>query len=159
MTETTKQNETRYGFLAVLKIADLGYCGGLLVLTEFGRPLEFHCTAPVNANRAQEILYGQTLESFLMCDQIGVALCEKPKLPLSVIVVEQNELASLSHQTEIPIAFVEQSNEDENPTTVRLLGGQSDATELIDKFAETIPLAEPFERIRRAIEEAHSVAA
>ena len=42
-----------------------------------GRPLEFHCTTPLKPNRAQEILYGPTLESFLYGEQIGRTLIQQ----------------------------------------------------------------------------------
>ena len=34
------------GFLTVVANADVGVCGGYLLLSQHGRPLEFHCTAP-----------------------------------------------------------------------------------------------------------------
>ena len=62
------------GFLTVLDHPQHGLMGGYLVLNAAGRPLEFHCTAPVKPNRAQQILYGPTLEPFLYGEQIGQAL-------------------------------------------------------------------------------------
>ena len=50
------------GFYTVVPHEQHGLFGGLLVLNHNGRPLEFHCTAPLKPNRAQEILYGATLE-------------------------------------------------------------------------------------------------
>ena len=50
-----------------------------------GRPLEFHCTAPIKPNRAQEILYGPTLDAFLYGEQIGRTLLAEAKIePLLV---------------------------------------------------------------------------
>ena len=51
-----------------------GLFGGYLVLNLLGRPLEFHCTAPVRPNRAQEILYGPTLDPYLCGERIGQTL-------------------------------------------------------------------------------------
>ena len=51
------------GFLTVTRDLEQGLFGGYLLLNALGRPLEFHCTAPVRPNRAQEILYGPTLDS------------------------------------------------------------------------------------------------
>ena len=50
------------GFLTVVPHEQHGLFGGLLILDSGGRPLEFHCTAPVKTNRAQEILFGPMLE-------------------------------------------------------------------------------------------------
>ena len=68
------------GFLTVVEHAELGLLGGYLLLNAAGRPLEFHCTAPVKPNRAQEILYGPTLKPFLYGEQIGQTLLTRSKL-------------------------------------------------------------------------------
>lgn len=65
------------GFLTVIERAESGLIGGYLLLNAAGRPLEFHCTAPVKANRAQQILYGPTLAPFLYGEQIGQTLLGK----------------------------------------------------------------------------------
>src|SRR5262245_21892116 len=59
------KRSTAIGFYTVVAHEQHGLFGGLLVLNRNGRPLEFHCTAPLKPNRAQEILYGATLESYL----------------------------------------------------------------------------------------------
>ena len=162
----------------IVEIDGLGYCGGLLVLTSKGRPLEFHCTAPVSTNRAQTILYGKTLNGFLFYDQIGKALCEKAKYPMDILVVSQVELADLTSEIGNPVVVVDRENPrpelvspDANETNqgVKIFqpATRSDGKttspihtkSLIAEFTETVPLAEPFERIELAIKEAHSVAA
>jgi hypothetical protein len=60
------------GFLTIEEDQQCGHCGGYLLLNTSGRPLEFHCTAPVKRNRAQEVLYGPTLKPFLYGDLIAV---------------------------------------------------------------------------------------
>ena len=80
---------TALGFLTVIEDAPSGLFGGFLVLDLAGRPLEFHCTAPVKANRAQQILYGPTLESFLYGDHIGASLLEKAKAGVEVVVTNR----------------------------------------------------------------------
>ena len=73
------------GFLTVIDHPQHGLFGGYLVLNLAGRPLEFHCTAPIKPNRAQQILYGPTLESFLYGEQIGSTLLGHAKTsPLAV---------------------------------------------------------------------------
>ena len=42
-----------------------------MLLNLAGRPLEFHCTAPVKPNRVQQILYGPSLQPYLYGEQIG----------------------------------------------------------------------------------------
>ena len=69
--------KTALGFLTVVADPQYGLCGGYLILNPAGRPLEFHCTTPIKPNRAQEILYGPTLESFLYGEQIGRTLIQQ----------------------------------------------------------------------------------
>jgi len=49
-----------FGFLTAVDSPLHGLFGGYLVVDSLGRPLEFHCTAPVKVSRAQQILYGPT---------------------------------------------------------------------------------------------------
>src|SRR6266404_1210747 len=63
MSRRDAASEAAVGFLTVVSSEPHGLVGGYLVLNALGRPLEFHCTAPVKPNRAQEILYGATLQS------------------------------------------------------------------------------------------------
>ncbi|MGW8256618.1 MAG: hypothetical protein ACWGMZ_03940, partial [Thermoguttaceae bacterium] len=65
MTDHELKTKTALGFLTIIQHEQHGLFGGYLLLNTSGRPLEFHCTAPIKPNRAQEILYGPTLESFL----------------------------------------------------------------------------------------------
>jgi len=65
MGNADAKSKPALGFLTVVDHPQYGLFGGYLVLTAAGRPLEFHCTAPIKPNRAQEILYGPTLHAFL----------------------------------------------------------------------------------------------
>jgi hypothetical protein len=76
------------GFLTVLRDDQQGLFGGYLVLNAVGRPLEFHCTAPVRPNRAQEILYGPTLEPYLYGERIGPTLLDKSKSQPEVVFTD-----------------------------------------------------------------------
>ena len=79
MTTSGQKSLSTIGFLTIIRDAEHGLFGGYLVLNSVGRPLEFHCTAPVRPNRAQEILYGTTLEPYLFGERIGPTLLEKSK--------------------------------------------------------------------------------
>jgi hypothetical protein len=167
--EAAKQ-ACNYGFMTVVTVPDLGLCGGLLVVSENGRPKEFHCTAPVNANLAQQILYGRTLNGFLFCDQIGLALYQQAKGPIELLVTNNPELLELSQAINIPVAVLDSVEAipptharqlEIDRTTCTIVGGSKDGFQktdiLLRRFNETLPLSEPFERINRAIEEAHAV--
>jgi hypothetical protein len=76
------------GFLTVTRDLEQGLFGGYLLLNSLGRPLEFHCTAPVRPNRAQEILYGPTLDSYLCGERIGHTLLEKSKVEPQLVLTD-----------------------------------------------------------------------
>jgi hypothetical protein len=94
------------GFLTVLEHAQHGLMGGYLVLNPAGRPLEFHCTTPVKPNRAQQILYGPTLEPYLFGEQIGKSLVAKSSLEPLVICTDLRPVMALRGLVSTPVALV-----------------------------------------------------
>jgi hypothetical protein len=114
------------GFLTIYEHSERGLLGGYLVLNTAGRPLEFHCTAPVRASRAQEILYGPTLEPFLFGEQIGQTLVNKASSePLFVCTDLKPALELREHYAEPVLLVCVERQETENergsspPTPVR----------------------------------------
>lgn len=162
--------------MTVVEVHGLGHCGGLLVLNAIGRPLEFHCTAPVANNRAQQILYGKTYFSYLYCDQIGLALVAKTKTKPTLLITNRIQMMPMADLVPQPLVLVTLSEEpgfgqssstqtldhfrihDQAIWTQNLEPATlSIARELCIEFSESIPLDEPFERIEQAIEEAQAV--
>lgn len=94
------------GFLTVLEHAKHGLFGGYLVLNATGRPLEFHCTAPIRPNRAQEILYGPTLEPFLYGEQIGRTLLRKSKVKTAFVCTDREAVLAVRDHVSLPVALV-----------------------------------------------------
>lgn len=106
MTAPSKPSPPCLGFLTVLENAELGFLGGYLLLNAAGRPLEFHCTAPIRPNRTQEILYGPTLQPFLFGEQIGQTLLTKSKLTPLVVCTDSEPALAVRDFTEIPVVHV-----------------------------------------------------
>lgn len=171
------------GFLTVVKHEPHGFFGGYLVLNASGRPLEFHCTAPIKPNRAQEILYGPTLEPYLYGEQIGQTLISKAKTQPLAVCTDQQAVLAAREMVSLPLAFIEGDDRDtserSSPARRRIdtahdgpvlkyfeLGRNwmavsprhaGDEAALVDRLsgiAEHLDLREPFDRIRGAIEEA-----
>ena len=88
-----------------------GIIGGFLVLNLVGRPVEFHCTAPVRPNRAQEILFGSTLEGFVCGEQIATALVGKTKLELAAVLTNNPAMLTAPSSLGMPFALVFQHGE------------------------------------------------
>ena len=106
MTAQSFDTDDVFGFISVIQSAEHGLFGGYLVVNGLGRPLEFHCTAPVQANRAQEILYGTTLEPFLYGEQIGQTLLSAAKRSPSVVCTDVLPMLALQSLTSVPVAWV-----------------------------------------------------
>lgn len=155
------------GFLTVTNDPSRGLFGGYLILNPAGRPVEFHCTAPVRPNRAQQILYGPTLEPFLYGEQIAKTLIEKSKFLPRAVCVDQASILCVRPLTQVPVLHVKdapaQASPAEHEFTWRhhLLAAMTeypqDVAAMRDSLAELLidfDLLEPFERIREAISEA-----
>ncbi len=168
MASIDSQEPISLGFITVIDHEDLGCIGGYLILNLGGRPLEFHCTAPVRANRAQQILYGVSLKPFLYGELIGQALVERGSKVPTVVCADQLELLPLQAWLSVPVVHVAseqvQASTGSAPLYPTVLGDYSLSTqsamippaivEDLGLFMETIALCEPFGRIRAAIEEA-----
>lgn len=178
--------ETTFAYLSTLESVEHGYFGGYLVLSKLGRPLEFHCTAPIRPSRAQQILYGPTLEPYLLGEQICGALLHAAKLKPSVIVTDREAALHVRPRTAAPIVLVNNStarkdgsSELQTPRDSSNLnnsgareftfgayelqlpfGYERDQGEVVAAFSiltQHVDLAEPFERIHEAIREAQRI--
>lgn len=166
MSTSPAKSPPSLGFITVVEQAELGLLGGYLLLNAAGRPLEFHCTAPVKPSRAQEILYGATLRPFLYGEQIGQTLLTKSKLTPLVVCTDSEPMLAARDHTHIPLVLV---GESASGSQFQLGGNRltlpspyaSDA-EVIraawPALADHLDLAEPFARIREALEEAQKTA-
>ncbi|MBR5626736.1 MAG: hypothetical protein IKW74_03845 [Thermoguttaceae bacterium] len=103
--EESKKSK-QLGFLTVLGDRKKGWVGGFLILNASGRPLEFHCTAPVHPNRAQEILYGNTLEPFLLGEQIAQSLIKRTKTDLCAVLTDHPCVLAAQEGLDIPVIMV-----------------------------------------------------
>ena len=167
-----------FGFLTVVEDDLHGFFGGYLVLSELGRPLEFHCSTPVFPSPAQKILYGSTLRSYVLGELIGPVLVEKAKLPVLAVLTDLEEMLSLGLVWNGVLAFVGAGSEGENgvispPAEASSPGlvlegyclrgsstccwGAEDLRGTLSTLVSYVDLAEPFERIREAIQEAQRV--
>lgn len=164
MTAAGQSEKLRLGFLTALETPGQGFVGGLLVTNHLGRPLEFQCTSPVKPNRTQVLLYGPTLESYLLAELIGKTLVEKAGVKPHVVMVAQEHLLDLREHVSMPVAWVlppgEKSTESDisiGRQSVRVHGDHlSDCTTLAKKMQllpENADLSEPFERVQEALRE------
>lgn len=195
MTTPAPKSKSALGFLTVVADPQHGLFGGYLVLNLAGRPLEFHCTAPIKPNRAQEILFGPTLEPYLYGEQIGQTLLAKAQIEPLAVCTDLMAALAVREYASVPVALVLTTGyppgdtgclggpdvapgEDETiwrldgphargPRLALLRIGRNhlavaaapcaDRQTITDRLSildESFDLAEPFSRIREAIEEA-----
>src|SRR5262245_61207795 len=116
MAATCKHEQLRVGFLTAIETPEKGFIGGLLVTNQYGRPLEFQCTAPVKPNPTQEILYGPTLAPFVLGELIGGTLVEKAGIKPQLILTDREQILELRNHVEQPVALVAGAGESGEPT-------------------------------------------
>ncbi len=176
------------GFLTVVEPLEGVLIGGYLILNPKGRPVEFHCTAPVEPNRAQQILYGTSLRPYLCGDRIGQALVGQSRRKVDLLCVDVEDALGLRDHVAAPVLLLpDASPTDDIPHRNPIgngrppddapmghvplpLGGQTmqihadDAADT-DSIVATwqvfrnVSLNEPFGRIHEAIREAQKDAA
>ena len=167
MSASSAKSAPCIGFLTAVQDDGLGVAGGYLLLNASGRPLEFQCTAPVKASRVQEILYGPTLEPFLYGEQLAQTLLCKSRLKPIVVCTDSPAMLAAREFVETPLVLVLGGDEahcgfplGKNRVSATLAFA-SDERLIRDAWpaqAEHLDLAEPFTRIREALEEAQRTA-
>ena len=106
MSRDDAKSNSALGFLTVVQDDQHGLFGGYLLLNTAGRPLEFHCTAPIKPNRAQKILYGPTLEPYLFGAQIGQTLLARGKLQPQVVCTDREPALAVREYVSMPVVLV-----------------------------------------------------
>src|SRR5436190_27920 len=170
MSSPSPKSAPCLGFLTVVENTELGLLGGYLLLNAAGRPLEFHCTAPVKANRTQEILYGPTLKPYLYGEQIGQTLLVKSRLTPIVVCTDCEAVLAVRDFTQIPVVMaVSAADNSTGGIPFQLAKSRvapaphyaNDAQTIRDSWpaqADHLDLHEPFTRIREALDEAQRTA-
>ena len=162
-----------YGFLTAVESGAHGVFGGYLLVDPLGRPLEFHCTAPVKVSRAQQILFGSTLHAHLHGQQIGGTLLAEGTVTPEMVLTDLEPMLHVRSHTKLPVAFVRDATRAPAVVVGSMLGTcsftignasvsphatdasrEADLREKLEELAAAVELCEPFERIRAAIDEA-----
>lgn len=154
------------GFLSVFQESN-GFLGGYLVTNAWGRPLEFRISTAVQPNKVQQILYGDTLDSYIAGEVIGKTLFEKSTTPVQLVVVDNRMCLDLRLRIECPVALWYGA-----ATSAAGMPGLmvqpkvfchaqfpqdiEGIRERLEKLAN-VDLIEPFARIREAVHEARKL--
>jgi len=162
------EGELAFGFLTTVESPTRGLFGGYLVVDALGRPIEFHCTAPVKVSRAQQILYGASLDSHLHGQQVGESLLAEAKTLPAVVLTDSESMLHVRPHTSLPVVLVQREGESKAETDAAafVMGGATvrphacdanltgDLAARLSALATSVDLCEPFERVRAALDEA-----
>jgi hypothetical protein len=164
---STTNGPLTLGFLTVIN-DNAGYTGAILVTNLWGRPLEFRLTSAVQPNKVQQILYGDSLPSYVCGELIGKALIDKTGVPVQLVVTDRESALDLRLKVEFPVVWLPQgdTHSTEERVTVPAPGargvlvchprfpGDADLVrELLAPMEGGFDLAEPFGRVREAMAE------
>jgi hypothetical protein len=94
-------------YLDVLRLDPAGYLGGVLVVDEFGLPLEFRHTVALRPSRLQTTLYGDALDRYLRAAVITTRLLDDLERSPGVVLVTDPLLAIGGDDA--PVAHMEPS--------------------------------------------------
>jgi hypothetical protein len=94
-------------YLDVLRLDPAGYLGGILVVDEFGLPLEFRHTVALRPSRLQSTLYGDALDRYLRAAVITTRLLDDLEQSPPVVLVTDPLLAIGGDA--LPVAHMEAS--------------------------------------------------
>ncbi|MBI3823662.1 MAG: hypothetical protein HY289_13415 [Planctomycetes bacterium] len=157
---------TNVGFLSVHQ-EPTGFVGGYLVTNAWGRPLEFRLSSAVQPNKVQTILYGDSLGRYLCGDVIGKTLLDKTTTPVQWLLVDNPLTLDLRLRIEMPIALWYSVVDPDAPMPGLMIQSRlychtqfpDDVETLrqhLDKLGQ-LDFAEPFTRIREALNEARKM--
>src|SRR3972149_9800270 len=111
-TNPTPSGATTFGYLSAVESAEHGYFGGYLLVSPLGRPGEFHCAAPIRPSRAQEILYGPTLQPYLLGEQIAGTLLANAQTKPKIILTDQPSVLCHRAKFDVPIVYLVPASDD-----------------------------------------------
>ena len=94
-------------YLDVQRLDPAGYLGGILVVDEFGLPLEFRHTLALRPSRLQTTLYGEALDRYLRAAVITTRLLDDLEQRPAVVLVSDSILAIGGDA--LPVAHMEAS--------------------------------------------------
>ncbi|MDA0660407.1 MAG: hypothetical protein O2931_12710 [Planctomycetota bacterium] len=159
------------GYLSVHEDGATGAVGGLLLLNVYGRPLELHCSVPVRVNRAQSLLYGDSLRSQLYGHTIAVALWQAAEIRPSFLLTDNLDMLAFRSLSDVALAYLSGSSADGTGLSAtaaepadelagcRCLAAPGYRDDIVTirtlwtELGPSVEIMEPFQRLREALRE------
>lgn len=152
------------GYLSVQSF-DNKHIGGILIVNEYGIPVEFKYSEPISPTKLQQIIYGNSLEYYLHVEIIAKGLVQKLENKPEVILVQDPTLLfdkniillnilpqSVSEKREDNEVIINVNNVSLRVTFMEGTKIEESLLNIIIEYASKIDILEPFERIQKALE-------
>lgn len=169
MADSKKRPPCVLGFYQTVARPSGEICGGVLITSHLGRPIEFQCSLPIRPNATQQTLYGTTLMPFIKGELIAEALYDKLSAKPDILFVSDPECVAEGIWGEIGVVcFAEFPNGQEQQITKNEKGFVSTShtaafhkmqPKLKEYLPESASLQEPLVRVEQALDEAMGQAA
>ncbi len=109
--ETNPPPSQVIGFLGYREFEDKeAYRGAILLTDEWGKPLEFRCTAPVRPTQLQRTLYGKSLLPHILTELIGAPLISSVREKPQLILIADEGYFDVRHKVSAPVIQVTRVN-------------------------------------------------
>jgi len=148
------------GFFTLLQDGPVGWIAGYLLTNAQGRPLEFRLTSPVQPTKVQQILYGPTLDAYLVGELMGKNLIEKASYSADIVVTDLGLGLEVRRHVEVPVLQLGASGKlidlpIQATCSIHLDYAKDELPifQLLEGAGMRLDLTEPFSRIREAITE------
>lgn len=120
-----------------------------------GIPLEFMITTAVRPTRAQQILFGNRLKSYVAINLCGKQLLQDVKTKPRVVFVREEWMLNLISQTDIPVLLLQHTEQlgsaSVKPTAIPPKS-RPEFGDLIDLASLDADMVDAFDRIERSRE-------
>jgi hypothetical protein len=143
------------------------YLGGIMVTDSYAIPVEFKYSEPIKPTGLQKILYGNSIEKYLMVDVIAKKLLQNVQEKPKYILLDDSRLLDL--QSKIPAVYITNSSKIDDGGSERtqeelqresldtgytiIFNGtlMSEDIKLLERISDEIDILEPFHRLKEAL--------
>lgn len=143
------------GFLHVASSIPSRYRGGYLLLTDYGRPIEFHYTSELSISPLQQALFGAQFERIVYADLLAKPMTDRQSTAPQILVVNSPVLLELRRQIPAPVVAISVAKDHAlTATTHRDYVGDLAVFEKVRTMTPSgFDWMEPFDRIAAALAE------
>ncbi|HOO32016.1 MAG TPA: hypothetical protein PK466_03135 [Thermotogota bacterium] len=155
------------GYMMVTRMDENKYLGGIMITDPYAIPVEFKYSEPIKPTGLQKILYGNSIEKYLMVDVIAKKLLQNIQEKPKYILLDDSRLLDL--QGKAPTIYITNSSMGDEGASERvreelqketlntgytiIFNGtlMSEDIKLLERISDEIDILEPFHRLKEAL--------